>query len=84
MPPLHSFTKVGQIFEYMKNHDDTFHMPKKKIRKAPVLILPNLQRSFKLEVDALKYAMEAIWYKMANPNISLYDIPRILKELSNL
>lgn len=45
--PLHALTKLNSKFEWTrKHHEETFLLLKRKISEAPVLALPNLQRSF--------------------------------------
>lgn len=58
--PLFELTKVGRKFEWLDKHEDTFRLLKKKISKAPVLALPNLQRSFEVEMGASNYALGGI------------------------
>ncbi|XP_020254137.1 uncharacterized protein LOC109831212 [Asparagus officinalis] len=57
--PLHSLTKVKVQFEWGRMHEEAFQLLKRKISEAPVLALPNLQRTFEVESDASSYAMGA-------------------------
>ena len=58
--PLHGLTKAKIQFDWQSAHEKTFKLLKKKISEAPVLALPNLQRTFEVETDASDYAMGAI------------------------
>ena len=51
--PLHGLTKVKVQFMWGRAHEEDFQLLKKKISEAPVLALPNLQRTFKVEPTLL-------------------------------
>src|SRR6185369_3815591 len=61
---LHELTggKKGSktSFTWGKEQSDTFHQMKEAITSAPVLILPNLEKPFRIKVDALKRAIESV------------------------
>ncbi|CAL2259851.1 unnamed protein product [Prunus armeniaca] len=65
--PLHALTKANQKFEWLRNHEESFQLLKRKITEAPVLALPNLQRPFEVEADASNYAMGAVLFQDGKP-----------------
>ena len=65
--PLHSLTGAKAKFEWEKNHEDVFQLLKRKISEAPVLALPNLQRTFEVETDASDYAMGGVLLQDGKP-----------------
>ncbi|XP_026410110.1 uncharacterized protein LOC113305244 [Papaver somniferum] len=58
--PLHGLTGAKAKFEWQQTHEDAFQLLKKNISEAPVLALPNLQRTFEVETDASNYAMGGV------------------------
>ncbi|XP_020262299.1 uncharacterized protein LOC109838254 [Asparagus officinalis] len=58
--PLHGLTKANVQFVWGRAHEEDFQLLKKKILEAPVLVLPNLQRTFEVETDASSYAMGVV------------------------
>lgn len=60
-------TKANKAFAWTNEHENTFVLLKKKISEAPVLALPDLQKSFELETDALGYAMGAVLMQEGRP-----------------
>src|SRR6185369_10452248 len=56
--PLHKLTREKKgsktSFTWEKEQSEAFYQMKKAITSAPVLILPDLDKLFRIEVDALK------------------------------
>ena len=65
--PLHSLTGAKDKFEWEMNHEKAFQLLNRKISEAPVLALPNLQRTFEVETDASDYAMGGVLWQDGKP-----------------
>ena len=50
--PLHELTKKGVDFHFGKVHHESFDALKDKLTHAPLLQLPNFDKTFELECDA--------------------------------
>jgi hypothetical protein len=50
--PLHELTKKGVAFTWTAAQQDAFSMLKDKLTRAPLLQLPDFNKTFKLECDA--------------------------------
>ncbi|VVA32132.1 PREDICTED: Retrovirus-related Pol poly from transposon, partial [Prunus dulcis] len=72
--PLFELTKGGRKFEWLDKYEDTFRLLRKNISEAPVLALPNLQRSFEVETDASNYAFGDILKQDGKPVEYYYEI----------
>jgi hypothetical protein len=58
--PLTELTKKGIPFNWSNKCEDTFQALKREFIKAPVLVMPNLDEPFYLEMDASNYALGAV------------------------
>ena len=65
--PLHALTGTKAKFVWEEGHEKSFQLIKKKITEAPVLALPNLQRTFEVETDASQYALGAVLLQDGKP-----------------
>jgi hypothetical protein len=50
--PLNELTKKGVAFHWGKSQEDAFNLLKDKLTHAPLLQLPNFDKTFELECDA--------------------------------
>jgi hypothetical protein len=58
--PLHAITNSGKNFQWGKNQQRAFDDMKLNIIQAPFLVLPNLQKTLKVETNASGYAMGVV------------------------
>eukprot|EP00253_Pinus_taeda_P033665 PITA_33665 len=58
--PLHALTRLNKVFQWGGKQQKAFDTLKEKISTTPVLILPDLQRPFKVETDASDYAIGVV------------------------
>jgi hypothetical protein len=65
--PLHAITAKGKSFHWGNTQQREFEDLNKKINDAPMLVMPNFQRSFKLEIDASEYALGTILMQGGRP-----------------
>ena len=65
--PLHALTGAKAKFVWEEGHEKSFQLLKKKTTEAPVLALPNLQRTFEVETDASQYALGAVLLQDGKP-----------------
>ncbi|MCO5598493.1 hypothetical protein L7F22_052590 [Adiantum nelumboides] len=50
--PLHDLTRKSVVFRFGERHQQAFKLLKEKLTTEPVLILPNLRKSFQVQCDA--------------------------------
>ena len=65
--PLINLTKKDQAFAWKDDQENAFQLMKKKFVEALILLLPNPEKPFLLESNALKWAMGAV-LKQQNVN----------------
>ncbi|KAL0554477.1 hypothetical protein IC582_008399 [Cucumis melo] len=53
-------------FKWNTEEEDSFCLLKSKIVSASILVLPNFEKVFKVEIDACLIDIGAVWYKKAN------------------
>jgi hypothetical protein len=58
--PLHTITTVSKSFKWGNNKNKEFDEMKINICQASVLVLPNLQNPFEVEIDASGYSMGVV------------------------
>jgi hypothetical protein len=58
--PLHALTSVKNNFHWEGKQQKYFATLKENISSTPVLALPNIQKPFEIEIDAIEYAMGAV------------------------
>ncbi len=82
---LNKLTKKGIPWEWMEEREEAFQTLKRLICKEPVLLMPNLEQPFKLEVDASYYAIGATlnqkdeleqWHPVAYYSTTLSEMER--------
>jgi hypothetical protein len=56
-------TKKGKTFEWTDAYKEALKTLIEKVTNAPVLVYPDLERPFEMEVDASAYAMGAILFQ---------------------
>jgi len=61
--PLHDLTKKNIRYEWTDKHMEAIQQLKEAITTEPVLVLPDQNRQFELETDALSTATGAILYQ---------------------
>eukprot|EP00253_Pinus_taeda_P020498 PITA_20498 len=64
---LHAITTSGKSLQWRKGQKKSFNELKKKIIKAPILTLPNLQQPFEVETDVSGYATEIFLMQGGRP-----------------
>jgi RNase H-like domain found in reverse transcriptase len=64
--PLHELTKKNVKFEWTEEHTQALDTLIKAVTSDPVLLQPNMEKPFTLEVDASQYASGAILYQEDN------------------
>jgi hypothetical protein len=67
LAPLNVLTKKGVPFSWGTTQDNMFIMLKDKLTHAPLLQLPNFNKTFELECDASRIGLVVFCYKMVNP-----------------
>jgi len=55
--PLHDMVKKYRKWEWMDKQERAFEKLKKRFTEEPVLVVPDLDKKMRMEVDALDYAM---------------------------
>nr|KYP61106.1 Retrotransposable element Tf2 [Cajanus cajan] len=50
--PLNELVKKDVLFEWTSKHDQAFQLLKDQLKNAPILALPNFEKTFELECDA--------------------------------
>ncbi|XP_051138119.1 uncharacterized protein LOC127256259 [Andrographis paniculata] len=65
--PLTSLLKKGVPFKWEQAHQEAFETLKAKLTQAPVLALPNFEKTFELECDALGKGMGAVLLQEGRP-----------------
>ena len=58
--PLHDLTKKNVRFIWLDKQDEAFEMLKEKLISQPVLVLPNLTKSFEVQCDACVHSLKAL------------------------
>jgi RNase H-like domain found in reverse transcriptase len=58
--PLNDLTKKNKQFQWMNECQTAFNTLKKKFAKSPVLLMPDPEKPFIIESDALKFATGAV------------------------
>ena len=54
--PLHELTRKDQKWEWGSRQEESFKMLKKQFTTEPVLVVPDLDRKIRMEVNASDYA----------------------------
>ena len=65
--PLHELTKKGVSFSWGKAQEHSFHMLKDKLTHAPLLQLPDFNKTFELECDASGIGMGGVLLQEGKP-----------------
>ncbi|XP_051130737.1 uncharacterized protein LOC127251190 [Andrographis paniculata] len=65
--PLTSLLKKGVPFKWEQAHQEAFETLKAKLTQAPVLALPNFEKTFELECDASGKGMGAVLLQEGRP-----------------
>lgn len=60
---LRAITMSGKNFRWGNNQQRAFEELKKKINEAPIMVLPNLQQLFEVEIDVSEYVTGVGWCK---------------------
>jgi len=71
---LHAIIASSKSFQWENNQQKVFDELKRKIIQAPVLPLPNLQKPFKVEIDASGYAMGEIQMQGGRPMCYHFEV----------
>ncbi|MCO5555643.1 hypothetical protein L7F22_009188 [Adiantum nelumboides] len=61
--PLHDLTCKGVVFCFGKRQQQAFKLLKEKLTTEPVLILPDLRKSFQVQCDACGSSIGAVLMK---------------------
>lgn len=65
--PLHDLLKKGTIFIWTQAHSDSFHAIKNALVAAPVLALPDFDKTFQLQTDASDLGVGAVLLQDGHP-----------------
>jgi hypothetical protein len=65
--PLHELTKKGTTFTCAAAHQHAFDMLKDKLTHAPLLQLPNFNKTFELECDASNFGLGGVLLQDGKP-----------------
>ena len=65
--PLNELVKKGVTFHWGPKQEDAFVTLKERLTNAPILALPNFQKSFELECDASNIGIGAILLQEGHP-----------------
>ena len=64
--PLNELTKKDLPFIWGTSQEEAFTVMKDKLTHAPLLQLPDFNKTFELECDASGIGLEVCYYKMVN------------------
>ena len=57
---LHDIVKKNQKWDWTKKQEEAFRELKKRFTKEPVLVVPDLDKKIRMEVDESDYAMKGV------------------------
>ena len=67
--PLHDLTKKNVGFVWSHKQEEAFKMLKEKLIAQPILVLPDLEKPFKVQCDACGHSLGAVllqeWHAIA-------------------
>ena len=69
--PLLDLTKKGNVFKWEPRHQEAFDKIKAIICKAPILLQPDFNKKFYLQMDALAYGVGTILLQEGETTLSL-------------
>lgn len=65
--PLTELLKKGQLFVWTVNHEESFNALKQALVTAPVLALPNFDKSFVVQTDASEKGIGVVLHQEGHP-----------------
>ena len=65
--PLHELSKKGVPFHWGQAHDNAFNLLKDKLTHAPLLQLPDFDKTFELECDASGIGLGGVLLQAGKP-----------------
>ena len=65
--PLHDLTKKRVKFQWTAKENEAFNELKKRLMSGPLLILPDLRKTFQVHCDALGNSLRAILSQEGHP-----------------
>nr|KYP34521.1 Retrotransposable element Tf2 [Cajanus cajan] len=65
--PLNELVKKDVSFEWTSKHDHAFQLLKEQLTNAPILALPNFEKTFELECDASRVGIGAVLLQGGHP-----------------
>nr|KYP34098.1 Retrovirus-related Pol polyprotein from transposon 17.6 [Cajanus cajan] len=65
--PLNELVKKDILFEWTSKHDQAFQLLKDQLTNAPILALPNFEKTFELECDASGVGIGAVLLQGGHP-----------------